>query len=296
MVPPERQAESYLDAAYWCSTTMSLLDFDGSVKYVWNPFTLAQLKEKLNTPVPFDKYLECVASKNDASCVPPTDKIFEQQQISLLAVYQRCLTNYQEQRWDQGAFVMFNTTLQKRYRLDRAGLSRRVEDRFGVGDCLLSQQAVGADNSFCLRDRFLKGTRSMDYFSYAQIPPSKTSTSDVVDACLTFSGPSKSTDPGVRGVFLNCLENNADNPGCNIPQMLWSGRSTNKIPVATQHAMNIADKSRRQQLAQGTIDSAKASVMSAIAAMNNWDGNMLKITIFSTECKCCFRCFLQKRH
>ena len=293
MVPLERQKESYLDAAYWCSTTMSLLDFDGSVKYVWNPFTLAQLKEKLNSPVPFDQYLECVASKNDASCVPPNDKIFEQQQISLLAVYQRCLTNYQEQRWDQGAFVMFNTTLQKRYRLDRAGLSRRVDDRFGVGECLLSQQAVGADNSFCLRDVFLKGSTSMDYFAYAQISQSEAATSDVVDACLTFSGPSKSKDTGVKEVFLNCLENNANNHGCDIPQMLWSGRSTNKIPVATQHTMNIADNSRRQQLAQGAIDSARANVMSAIAAMNNWDGGLLKITIFSTECKSVFTfCFL----
>ena len=287
MVPLERQRQSYLDGAYWCSTTMSLLDFDGSVKYVWNPFTLAQLKEKLNTPVPFDEYLECVASKNDASCVPPTDRIFEQQQISLLSVYQRCLTNYQEQRWDQGAYLMFNTTLQKRYRLDRVGLSRSVSDPFGVGDCLLEQQAVGADNSFCLRDRFLKGTRSMDYFAYTQIPPSTSATSAVVDACMTFSGPSKSGNPSVRDVFKNCLEDSETNPGCNIPHMLWSGRSTNKIPVASQHAMNISDTARRQSLAQGTIDSARADVMKAIAALKNWDGSLLQITIFSTECEFC---------
>ena len=47
MIPPDRQAETYLDGAFWCSTVMSLLDFDGTVKYVWNPFSLVQLKEKL---------------------------------------------------------------------------------------------------------------------------------------------------------------------------------------------------------------------------------------------------------
>jgi hypothetical protein len=46
-IPDERAAETYLDGAFWCSTVMSLLNFDGSVKYVWNPFSLKQLKTKL---------------------------------------------------------------------------------------------------------------------------------------------------------------------------------------------------------------------------------------------------------
>ncbi len=74
---------------------MSMLDFDGSVKYVWNPFSLAQIKEMLGD---FDVYLECVDSKNDASCaqMAPKNDVFENQQISLLSVYQRCLSNYKE--------------------------------------------------------------------------------------------------------------------------------------------------------------------------------------------------------
>ena len=285
MIPPDRQAETYLDGAYWCSTVMSLLDFDGSTKYVWNPFSLAQLKKKLNTPQPFDVYLECVASNNDASCVPPTDPIFERQQIPLLSVYQRCLTNYQEQLWDQGTFILFNSTLQKRYRLDIVQMPSIVEDKFGVADCLLSQQTSGSDNTFCLRDRFLKGTQSMDYFAYTEFTSSSGVTSDQVDACLTFSGPAGSPDPVIRQTFLNCLESNANSSGCDIPHMLWSGRSTNKVPVATQHAMNISDNGRRLQLAQGEMDSAKAAVAKAIQAMQGWDGSQLKVTVFSTECE-----------
>jgi hypothetical protein len=285
MIPPERQAETYLDGAYWCSTVMSLLDFDGTVKYVWNPFSLAQLKTMLNSPQPFETYLECVASKNDATCVPPTNPIFEKQQIPLLSVYQRCLTNYQEQFWDPGSFILFNATLQRRHRLDLVQMPSSIEDRFGVADCLLAQQASGADNSFCLRDRFLRGTQPVDYFAYTQFSAANAASSDKVDACLTFSGPAASKDPVIQKVFLDCLEDNANSSGCDIPHMLWSGRSTNKVPVATQHAMNISDKDRRMQLAQGEMDAARASVTRAIEAMQSWDGSQLKVTIFSTECE-----------
>ena len=290
MIPPERQRETYLDGAFWCSTVMTLLDFDGSVKYIWNPFSLAQLKAKLNSPLPFDVYLECVASKNDATCIAPTDPIFEKQQIPLLSVYQRCLTNYQEQLWDQGSYVMFNSTLQKRFRLDQVQMPNNIEDRFGVAGCLLDQQATGSDNSLCLRDYFLKGTQSMDYFAYSNITVTETPSSDMVDACLAFSGPADSNDPKIHDAFMNCLENNANSTGCDIPHMLWSGRSNNKVPVATQHTMNISDADKLLQLAQGEMDSAQASVMQAIADMHNWDGSGLKITIFSTECKSIHLC------
>ena len=285
MVPPERQTETYLDGAFWCSTVMTLLDFDGSVKYVWNPFSLAQLKAKLNSPQPFDVYLECVASKNDGTCVAPTDPIFTKQQISLLSVYQRCLTNYQEQLWDQGTYIIFNSTLQKKFHLDQVQMPNNIEDKFEVAGCLLDQKATGGDNSLCLRDYFLKGTQSVDYFAYSNITTTKTPSSDKVDACLTFSGPSESKDPKIHKAFMSCLEDNADNEGCDIPHMLWSGRSNNKIPVATQHTMNVSDADKLLQLVEGQMDAAQASVMKAIDDMQGWDGTGLKITIFSTECK-----------
>ena len=63
---------------------MSLLDFDGSVKYVWNPFSLAQLKAKLGD---LDAYLNCIASTAQQGCTAPSDPIFEQQQIPMLSVF-----------------------------------------------------------------------------------------------------------------------------------------------------------------------------------------------------------------
>lgn len=279
MVPAYRQTETYLDGAYWCSTVMLMIDFDGSPKYVWNPFSLAQLKGKMAN---FDAYLECVASKNDESCVGPTDPIFERQQIPLLSVYQRCLTNYQAQLWDQGAFVMFNVTLQQQLRLDQV-MPSVIEDRFKVSKCLLDQKATGGDNTGCLTDYFLKGTQSVDYFAYSNITTTDHPTSDMIDACLTFSGPAGSADPRVAAVFLNCLESNANNSGCEIPHMLWSGRSTNKLPVATQHAMNISDPAKKRALAEGEIAAAQATVLAALEEMKSWQGSALKITLLSSE-------------
>ena len=279
MIPVNRQAETYLDGAYWCSTVMSLLDFDGSPKYVWNPFSIAQLKSKMTN---FDDYLDCVASKNDGSCTAPTDPIFEKQQVPLLSVYQRCLTNYQESLWDQGAFVMFNTTLQHQLRLDQV-MPSVIEDLFDVSKCLLDQKASGGDNTGCLTDFFLKGTQSVDYFAYSNITTTQNPKSEMIDACLTFSGPAASPDPHIANVFLNCLESNANNSGCEIPHMLWSGRSNNKLPVATQHAMNISDPEKRKALAQGEIAAAQAAVLKALEVMKDWQGSELKITLFSTE-------------
>lgn len=285
MIPPYMQAQTYLDGAYWCSTVMALLNFDGTVKYVWNPFSLQQLKAKLQD---LDLYLECVASKNDGTCEAPTDPIFQQQQVPMLSVYQRCLTNYQEMTWDQGAFVMFNATLQTRLRLNAVMPKDPIPDSFNVSACLLAQKQLGFDNTGCLTDYFLKGTQSVDYFEYSNITDTDAPPSSMVDACLAFSGPAASPDPQVSRAFLACLENSVNRSGCDIPHMLWSGRSANKVPVATQHTLNISDLGKKLQLAQGEMAAVQAQVLAALDALEKqWAGpdagSELKITLFSSE-------------
>lgn len=285
MIAPERQSETYEKGAYWCSTVMALLDFDGSPKYVWNPFSLKQLKEKLDSSETgtFEEYLECVASKNDNTCQAPTDSIFERQQIPMLSVYQRCLSNYQALTWDQGTFVMFNASLQRDLRLDHV-MPVQIDDTFEVAQCLLETKADGGDNAGCLRDRFLKGTQAVDYFKYSNITSTDSPPSKLIDACLTFSGPSASPDPNTARVFLSCLEHNANSTGCDIPHMLWSGRSTNKVPVATQHTMDISDMDTRRRLAQDEIDVMQANVLAVLDKLSKtWDGSGLKVTLFSSE-------------
>jgi len=282
-IPEYRQKQTYEHGAYWCSTVMSMLDFDGSVKYVWNPFSLAQLKEMLGN---FDSYLDCVASHNDASCagMTPGNEMFTRQQISLLSVYQRCLSNYQEMTWDQGTYVLFNKTLKASLSI---GIPDEIPDTFNVGRCLLEQRANGYDNVGCMTEYFLMGQPAMDYFEYGNIfnadPPSQ-----LIDACLTFSGPAGIPNSNISAPFQACLENYANRTGCDIPHMLWSGRSTNKVPVATQHAMLITDIQKRKETAMNMMSIEKDNVINAIKSLRDWDGKNLRISIFSAEGACRF--------
>ena len=256
---------------------MSLLNFDGSVKYVWNPFSLQQLKTKLGS---FDTYLECVASKNSGECTAPTDEIFRKQQIPMISVYQRCLSNYQEMTWDQGTHVLFNTTLQRTIKLDK--LIPAVQDSHKVAAKLLEAKSNGFDNTAVL-DMFLGGSQSADYFKYSNITSSNPG-SALIDACLTFSGPAKITDLKISQPFTACLESYANRSGCDIPHMLWSGRSTNKVPVATQHTLSITDPSVRLKMANGEMEATQSNVLAVLDKLEKeWTGDGLKITIFSAD-------------
>jgi hypothetical protein len=256
---------------------MSLLNFDGSVKYVWNPFSLQQLKAKLGN---FDEYLECVASKNNGECVAPTDEIFKKQQIPMLSVYQRCLSNYQEMTWDQGTHVIFNVTLQRTMKMDK--IIPLVQDAFNVSSKLLEAKANGFDNTAVL-DMFLVGSQSMDYFKYSNITTPNPGSAQI-DACLTFSGPSKIKDPKIAQPFIACLDSYANRSGCDIPHMLWSGRSTNKVPVATQHTLSITDPAVRLKIANGEMEATQSNVLTVLDKLEReWTGDGLKITIFSAD-------------
>lgn len=73
----KRAAETWQNQAFWCSTTMSMLTSDGSVKYIWNPYSLSQLKGLFNNQL--DIYLACVAT--GSQCTAPSAPIFDQQQV-----------------------------------------------------------------------------------------------------------------------------------------------------------------------------------------------------------------------
>ena len=83
---------------------------------------------------------------------------------------------------------------------------------------------------------------------------------------------------------MACLESDANVSGCDIPHMLWSGRSSNKVPVATQHTMNISDPAKKQQLATIEMMAARQHVLDTIERLEKtWTGDGLQITLFSTE-------------
>ncbi len=76
-----------------------------------------------------------------------------------------------------------------------------------------------------------------------------------------FSGPAKITDPKISSPFVACLDSYANRSGCDIPHMLWSGRSTNKVPVATQHTLTITVRLKMASCEMETTQSNVLAVM-----------------------------------
>ena len=75
-----RQQETYIQGSYWCSGVLQLIGPDGKALYVFNPYSLAELKIKLGD---FDTYLECMSTVADNSCIAPSDPVFDKQQVML---------------------------------------------------------------------------------------------------------------------------------------------------------------------------------------------------------------------
>jgi hypothetical protein len=163
----------------------------------------------------------------------------------MISVYQRCLANYQSRQWDMGAHVLFNASLQ---RLIQTPVPTPpcvpVPGWPCLSDCLLAAAAQGGSNAACL-DAWLQGRNvaSLDHFEYERV--TGTTTSRDVHACQVFSGPADIE--GAAGLpFRVCLDHYNDSGTCTLPLIVWSGRSTNKVPVGVDHSTVIADPQLRQ--------------------------------------------------
>ena len=204
----------------------------------------------------------------------------------MIAVYQRCLANYQGRQWDLGAHALFNKTLHKLF----AGAELPTPPCYPLGstwpclsDCLLAAARKGTPNSVCL-DAFLqtKNVNSLDYFEYANLTTTP-APSHLVDACQVFSGPALL--PGPAGEpYRICLDTYQNNTGiCKLPHIVWSGRSTNKVAVGIAHGTVIADREVRRQAAMGIYDSIRNDVKAVLDTLASWDASRLKVAIFSAE-------------
>lgn len=319
-VVPARAAEGVAASAHWCTTVMSMLTYDGRQAYVSNPFPLAELRAKLDAPplgLPIDDYLACLAD-GGAQCDPPADPFFVRQQVcvwvvrwrfppivsvcpprspknlniplqvSMVSVYQRCLANYQSRQWDLGTHALFNATL-------RAQLPVPVEvppcvpvaGYACVGDCVLAARAAGSSPAGCL-DLLLQklGLTSLDYYQYLPSPAAVGSPylpSTQVDACQAFTGPA-ALDFAGQAQFQACLNHYADTGACQLPLMVWSGRSSNRVPVAVAHATRIESEAGREAAARRVYRETRDAVQAVLLRVNStWNANNVQAQIFSAE-------------
>lgn len=80
----QRRRDSWVNQGFWCSSTLTMMNFDGNTKYVWNPYSLEELEQMLTVrgtsgKTKLDEYMECTAT--GGTCTPPSTPVFDRQQV-----------------------------------------------------------------------------------------------------------------------------------------------------------------------------------------------------------------------
>ena len=247
-----------------------MTDGFGNPKFIFNPHTYGELRAKLDGKV--DKYLECISMRGqlgatvdsvenarilldddaEASCekIRPLVPALDAQQVSPIAVLERCKSNYQQKQWDVGSFMLYD-----RKRSAEALSTTSTLPGMGasdpVGTCLLRAEKNRESNLACmsdyLRDTYAGESSGTVFWRYEKthfvLPSSLSTSSDNTDACIVFSGPAKKNDSSATTLeFKKCSHDYTDT-GCIIPHMVWSSGSKNKVGVHLCHSSTLLSDS-----------------------------------------------------
>lgn len=284
-ISPERARETVDEYSHWCTGTLKLQDAFGNTVFINNPHSFQSLTEMMGDKV--DSYLECISKLNvpntpaqDCTLLRPFVRGIDDMQfteVMSISVLQRCRANYQQMKWDDGAYKMY-------------------EDKFlGIGDvgtCLMDAQKNGLSNTGCMQNHINQDLKA--YFSYVKSVSTRTP-----DACTVFTGPANHDDPYISKQFQPCISSyipvtpdscydmpplSAQQDSCKIPSMIWSTSSKNKVPVASLHSIenSVAGESR-ESLALRFINDGQKEALCALDGLEEYANENLEVFLFSAE-------------
>ena len=187
--------------------------------------------------------------------------------MSIIAVYQRCLANYQMKQWDAGTYALWDVNIKNKIQasIPDIGCIPLNDGLFPcLSDCLKHSQEVGSSNAGCFDSWvYQQNVNAIDFFEYEQ------STGRIVHACQVFSGPAK-MQTNQSQQFKICLDEYSETGICKLPNIVWSGRSTNKVPIASDHSTIITDPNAKLIAAQNAYKAIQNDVYDALSVMGNW--------------------------
>ena len=270
-----------------------------SSRYVYNPLTYDELRAALSGKV--DRYLECISKRgqvvseqeegeDDGEPCPnlkPSVPVLDSQQVSAIAVLERCKSNYQQKQWDAGAYVLYDANLSEELASSGSIAPPRMDPDDPVGKCLLRAEKTKQSNLACMNDylqsKYYDESTSAVFWRYEKVSLTTTTSTDEVDACIVFSGPAKKTDESATTLeFRKCSHDYTDT-GCVIPHMVWSSSSKNKVPVATLHTVEEVNPEDREETAVARFAEARKMAIDALTAMENFTDTNLEVVLFSGE-------------
>eukprot|EP00960_Hanusia_phi_P063876 765608-Hanusia_phi.AAC.6 len=153
-----------------------------------------------------------------------------------------------------------------------------------VQNCLQQTLRLGIGNDACLLGWLtLQNISRTNYFEY-EVASIDSDTADFadIDSCQVFTGPARHPDPAVRHEFAQCL-NQSVAAECQLPHYIWSGRTANRIPVASMHAVSYPPGSA--ELLASAKEDLQAVLEEARAYFANldWSNPSLEQSFFSVE-------------
>lgn len=254
-------------SAYWCRGTLYMRDNRGESRFIVNPYSFHTLRTMMRETL--DGYLRCISTTNDGTrCSRPALPELDRQGVSTIAVFTRCRTNYNMKQWDEGAFAFYDLPLDRRMGITHLLDDHEFEEKT-VMPCLRTQAYRARGNDVCLWGR-LGAVKITEFFEYELIDASAGLNSANVDACHVFSGVAGT--PAGSAIFKRCLgidsmfdEKLYDDTGaeiqdvpCEVPSILWSGNSRNKVDVASLHTFRAGNLELRFSTAEAEQAAVRA--------------------------------------
>lgn len=286
-IPAERAAEGLAQKAHWCTGTLKMTDGFGNPKYIFNPHTYSELRTMMRGKI--DPYLECISMRGqagasvddlenlkklldddaDAICEKKKPKVaaLDSQQVSPIAVLERCKSNYQQKQWDVGAWLLYDSTAAAQA-ISGSVLPPGMDATDPVSICLLQAEKNHESNLACmssyLSEKYYKQSASGVFWRYEKVFVS--TGSDDTDACIVFSGPAKKNDSSATALEFQKCSHDYSATGCVIPHMVWSSSSANKIPVATLHTVEDSVPENRANVAAAHFAEARYACRHSLQA------------------------------
>lgn len=312
-IPATRSVATGSDGALWCVGLLRLRTQDGDEVFVYNPYTLHDLKRALDDGY-MVRYLACLRNPTTQQCFPPIEgevlTYFNKRRTSAVTVLARCRANYAQRKWDAGVFALFENDVQT-LALNtgstsqlRADISTAVS-QFSLFVCgeetcppenIVRQCIAGGPNlntiqactALALKNNVKSDYTIAGYFSYTKAWGTSKSGAD---ACQYMTGTEITKIDSVK----RCQETNAytcgsahrDATTCEI-SLSWSDTNVISTQSVDLYEVEVGTQglSRAQvQDAYASVQACLLDILSSQSISNLIQGRLDKIAfdIFSAE-------------
>ena len=323
-IPLRRALEGWQQNPFWCTGFLLMETPLGTPLYVFNPYTYKYLRDLAGG---LDQFLDCIATKKAGECKhlqPEAPDALSEQGVGLLPVIARCHANYQAMQWDAGASKLYSDIDDmEQYLLDVPIVKQSIREaqnvlfEFRSMTTCMKGTLGGISVDVCLQQHLASsefGLKRQDYFAYEemtdleeirkagqtiaeikalnlQYPGSIRYATQMIAACLVFTGPSKIKKVGVdvSEPFRRCTDpTGAVGSGglpCELSGYVWSSRSRNAVDVANMHSI-IAEPSgdSLETEAKSAHQSISDDVLAAVELANKtWSIDWIELALFTSE-------------